>query len=51
MVTYKVISEHKGMVEGVVVYEIIQGKGIGRKLMENAYFRKSKNKPIGNTVI
>jgi len=34
LATYKVISGYKGMVEDVVVSEIMRGKGIGRKLME-----------------
>lgn len=34
MVTYKVISGHKGMIEDVVVDASQRGKGIGRKLME-----------------
>lgn len=34
MVTYKVISGHKGMIEDVVVDTAQRGKGIGRKLME-----------------
>ncbi|MCP4976171.1 MAG: GNAT family N-acetyltransferase, partial [Maribacter sp.] len=34
LATYRVISGHKGMVEDVVVSEIMRGKGIGRKLME-----------------
>ena len=34
MVTYKVISGHKGMIEDVVVDTDQRGKGIGRKLME-----------------
>lgn len=34
MVTYKVISGHKGMIEDVVVDKKHRGKGIGRKLME-----------------
>lgn len=33
LATYKVISGYKGMVEDVVVSEIMRGKGIGRKLM------------------
>ncbi|MEO9893834.1 GNAT family N-acetyltransferase [Aurantibacter sp.] len=34
MVTYKVISGHKGMIEDVVVSANYRGKGLGRKLME-----------------
>lgn len=34
MITYKVISGHKGMIEDVVVDGTQRGKGIGRKLME-----------------
>ncbi len=34
LATYKVVSGYKGMVEDVVVSELMRGKGIGRKLME-----------------
>ncbi|MRH99580.1 GNAT family N-acetyltransferase [Kriegella sp. EG-1] len=34
MVTYKVISGHKGMIEDVVVSANHRSKGLGRKLME-----------------
>ncbi|MGI9552741.1 MAG: GNAT family N-acetyltransferase [Aurantibacter sp.] len=34
MVTYRVISGHKGMIEDVVVDTSQRGRGIGRKLME-----------------
>ncbi|MBM1107242.1 GNAT family N-acetyltransferase [Aurantibacter crassamenti] len=50
MVTYKVISGHKGMIEDVIVSGNQRGKGLGRKLMEKL-LDEAKNMELNEIIL
>lgn len=50
MVSYKVISGHKGMIEDVVVDQGYRGKGIGRKLMERL-LEEARNRNLDEVLL